>query len=104
MTILILGYFYPKHGSSELQVKHPKNLGCFYQLVFTVEIQRKAQNQFTNQMISGQHQGRQKKYFYKFLSLVFLYCFQAEGYWVFLAKLPSTSLILLYHFWAHVTS
>ena len=35
MTILILGYFYPKHGLSELQVKQPKNLGWFYLLVFT---------------------------------------------------------------------
>ena len=28
---------------------------------------RKAQNQFTNRMISGQHQGKQKKFFYKFI-------------------------------------
>ena len=48
MTILILGYFYPKTWLSELQVKQPKFLGCFYQLqlVFTVYFLAILQRQF----------------------------------------------------------
>ena len=35
-TILIHGYFYPKTWVVWITSKQPKNLGCFYKLVFTV--------------------------------------------------------------------